>query len=402
MGDKALAQSREDIRAGGGRFSGKDSGLGRKRFSLEALTAGGPELVQLREVPQEEAYHGEGNVYRHTEMVCEALTGFSEWDLLPCGEQELLFLAAAYHDIGKKSCTRQEDGKIVSPRHALVGEKVFRGLAYREAERFGLTFAGREQVAKAIRYHGLPVWFVEKQRPEAELLKAAESIPLRLLHLLSKADALGRIADDREELADRVEWFGEYAKELGVWEKPHHFFNTYTKERFFNSDALYRDAQLYDDRTFDVILMSGFPLSGKDSWIEENGGGLPVISLDRIREEMGISPAKGSGRVALAAMEQARSFLRKKQSFIWNATNIIRETRRKLTALCGGYGARVHIFYLEAPYGELLERNRTRRRHIPENVLEEMIGKLEVPAPWEAEEVRYIIDWKSSRRQSFR
>ena len=73
-----------------------------------------------------------------------------------------------------------------------------------------------------------------------------------------------------------------------------------------------------------------------------------------------------------------------------SATNIIRETRRKLTALCAGYGARVHILYLEVPYRELLERNSIRQRHIPESVLEEMIDKLEVPAPWEAEEVRYL------------
>lgn len=357
-----------------------------QEFRLERY----PELCQLKGVLQEEAFHGEGDVYRHTEMVCQVLTEFPEWSVLSAGEREVLFSAAAYHDIGKKSCTRQEEGKILSPRHALVGEKIFRALVYRENRQFGLDFAQREQAAKLIRFHGLPLWFAEKQRPEAELLKAAESIPLRWLYLLAKADVLGRIADDREALAEQVEWFGEFARELGVWEKPHIFYNSYTKERFFSTEDLGKDAQLYDDRTFDIYLMSGLPLSGKDSWIAEKGGGLPVISLDRLREEMGVSPAKGSGRVALAALEQARGFLRKKQPFIWNATNIIRETRRKLTSLCAGYGARVHILYLEVPYRELLKRNSTRQRHIPEHVLEEMIGKLEVPAPWEAEEVRYL------------
>lgn len=365
----------------GDAFAGAFSGCCLERY---------PELDRLKGVPQEETFHGEGDVYRHTEMVCRALTGFAEWNAMDAGEREILFPAAAFHDIGKKNCTKKEEGKILSPRHALAGEKVFRALAYREKERFGLSFAEREQAAKLIRYHGLPLWFAEKLRPEAELLKAAESISLRQLHLLAKADVLGRIADDREALADRVDWFGEYARELGVWEKPYPFYNSYTKQVFFHTENLGQGAQLYDDRTFDVYLMSGLPLSGKDSWIAEKGGGLSVVSLDRLREEMGISPAKGSGRVAMAALEQAKGFLRRKQPFIWNATNIIRETRRKLTALCAGYGARVHILYLEVPYRELLERNSIRQRHIPESVLEEMIEKLEVPAPWEAEEVRYL------------
>jgi predicted kinase len=40
--------------------------------------------------------------------------------------------------------------------------------------------------------------------------------------------------------------------------------------------------------------------------------------------------------------------------------------------------------YLEAPYQELLDRNQKRERYIPEPVLEEMIRKLEPPAPWES------------------
>ena len=55
--------------------------------------------------------------------------------------------------------------------------------------------------------------------------------------------------------------------------------------------------------------------------------------------------------------------------------------------LFAGYGARVHILYLEVPYQELLRRNRIRARHIPETVLDDMIRKLEVPAPWEAYQV---------------
>lgn len=360
-------------------------------FSLEWLACHSPGLSALKEIPQNPEYHGEGDVYRHTEMVCGKLLELHQWQELEKEEQEILFLAAAFHDIGKASCTKLEDGEWVSRKHTIVGEKVFRRMVYREAEQFGLTFCQRETVAKLIRYHGLPVWFWTKSRPEFDLLKAAESIPLRLLYLLSKADVQGRVVKDPGEMGENVELFAEYAKECGVWEKPFAFANDFTRYQYFHKEDLWHRAQLYDDTEFDVILMSGIPLAGKDTWIEKNGMGMPVISLDEIREELGVSPGKGSGRVVQEATERARNYLRRKEPFIWNATNIIQETRQKLVELFAGYGARVHIQYLEAPYQELLARNRKRARYIPEPVLEDMVRKLEIPAPWEAYGVEYHI-----------
>lgn len=359
-----------------------------ENFSFYRLFEYYPGLSILKNVPQNPEYHEEGDVYRHTEMVCEKLVTSPEWSGLKNEEQELLFLAAAFHDIGKAYCTKQEDGKWISPKHTIIGEKEFRKIAYREAAQFGLTFRQRETVAKLIRYHGMPVWFWTKKRAEFDLLKAAESIPLRLLYLLSKADVQGRKTKEPEKMAEHVELFADYAKESGVWEKPYAFANPYTKYQYFHKEELWQKAELFDDTEFDVILMSGLPLAGKDSWILKNGMGMPVISLDGIREQLGIPPTKGSGRVVQTAIEQAKTLLRRKKAFIWNATNIIQDTRQKLVSLFAGYGARVHILYLEVPYQELLARNRKRTRYIPENVLEEMIRKLEIPAPWEAYEVK--------------
>ncbi|MDE7416853.1 MAG: HDIG domain-containing protein [Lachnospiraceae bacterium] len=281
-------------------------------FSFHQLSVRYPELYLLKNIPQDPEYHGEGDVYNHTEMVCEKLLALPEWKGLEKGEQELLFLAAAFHDIGKISCTKQEDGKWISPKHTIIGEKVFRRMVYRNAELFGLTFHQREMTAKLIRYHGLPVWFWTKERTEFDLLKAAESIPLRLLYLLSKADIQGRIAKEPGQLEEQVELFADYAKELGIWKKPYAFANPYTKYQYFHKEDLWHDAALYDDTEFDVILMSGLPLVGKDSWINRHGMGMPVISLDRIRGQLGVPPTKNSGRVFQTAMEQARTLLRQK------------------------------------------------------------------------------------------
>lgn len=356
-------------------------------FSLRELLPCCPELLSLRDVPQNPKHHGEGDVFRHTEMVCEELKKLPPWLALPEEERALLFLAAAFHDIGKPACTRLEDGNWVSPRHTIVGEKIFRRLAYQEAGRFGLSFAQRELVAKLIRFHGLPVWFWTREKPDWELCKAAESIPLQFLYLLSLADTLGRQETPPDQLSDQVRLFGEYVRELGVWAHPYPFGNPYTRFRFYQKKELWQGACLYDDTSFDVIMMAGLPLSGKDTWIAQKSGewsDRPVVSLDDLREKMGISPSRPSGQVVREALELARGYLRKGQPFIWNATNLLLETRQKLVRLFADYGARVHILYLEVPYLELLRRNRVRSRHIPESVLDDMIRKLEVPEPWEA------------------
>ncbi len=185
-----------------------------------------------------------------------------------------------------------------------------------------------------------------------------------------------------------MELFADYAKELGIWEKPYAFADPYTKYQYFHRENLWHKAALYDDTEFDVIVMSGLPLAGKDSWIECHAKGMPVVSLDEIRRQHRIPPAKDTGKIVQIALAQAKTFLRQRKPFIWNATNIIQETRQRLVSLFAGYGARVHIVYLEAPYQELLDRNRKRARYIPEPVLEDMIRKLELPAPWEGFSVK--------------
>ena len=135
-------------------------------FSLEKLTETYPELDMLKNVPQNPQYHSEGDVYCHTRLVCRKVTELEEWQELTEKEQELLFLAAAFHDVGKPGCTRLEDGRWTSPRHTIAGEKVFRAMAYRQQRRFGLTWEERETTAGLIRYHGLPAWFLKKSRPD--------------------------------------------------------------------------------------------------------------------------------------------------------------------------------------------------------------------------------------------
>lgn len=56
---------------------------------------------ELRATPQPDKWHGEGDVYTHTNMVCDALRSMPDYQKLPETQQDLLLAAAQLHDIGK-------------------------------------------------------------------------------------------------------------------------------------------------------------------------------------------------------------------------------------------------------------------------------------------------------------
>jgi predicted kinase len=89
------------------------------------------------------------------------------------------------------------------------------------------------------------------------------------------------------------------------------------------------------------------------------------------------------------AKELARIYLRKQTGFIWNATNTTRQMRQQLVDLFTTYKARVKIVYVEVPYTHLHRQNKSREAAVPGAVLDRLIGKLEVPALWEAHKVEY-------------
>ena len=99
-------------------------------------------------------------------------------------------------------------------------------------------------------------------------------------------------------------------------------------------------------------MLSGLPGVGKDTWIAGNYPHLPVISLDDIRQEMDYAPTKNQAAVAEEAHRRAKELLRKKQSFIWNATDLSFVMRQKQLSLFTSYNASVKIVYLETGWQE--------------------------------------------------
>jgi len=352
---------------------------------------------QLRQTPQQAKWHEEGDVDVHTRMVCDALRSLPEFAELTPKKQEILSAAALLHDIGKIPTTRDIAGNIESPRHAPIGSRMARERMWRE-RLCGAPdlIAERETICQLIRYHSFPPNAIDARDALLRLHRIASvsgqlpDFSLRRLCLLAKADMLGRICDDREQVIYQVDLCEEMAAEEGCLDGCYPFPSKHTMHAYLSGQGVWKDQELFDDSWGPVYLMSGLPGTGKDTWIRRNLPDIPMISLDEIRKERKVSPTGNQGLVANIAKERAREYLRRHEPFVWNATNITQAMRLQLVSLFESYKASVRIIYLETDRDTLLARNSSREEAVPQAAIETMLLKLELPEPFEATRVEWI------------
>jgi len=356
------------------------------------LLAQYPWLHSMADTPQTPHYHAEGDVLTHTRMVAAALVALPAWQALVPVTRSALFAAALLHDIAKPICTTiDSQGRISSPRHARKGEQFARTRLWRDAQQYAdIPFPYREQVAKLVRHHGLPLWFLDKPDPARAVAAASQVVRLDHVALLAEADVRGRICADQRELLDRIDLFRQYCAELDCLTQPRAFASAHSRFVYFRNPDATLHYEAYDDTRFEVIVLCGLPAAGKDAWVCRHAAQLPIIALDAIRAELEIAPTEHSGRVVLAAKRRARALLQHGQPFVWNATNITRLLRCKLIDFFAAYGARVRLVYIDAPLDLLLRRNQARPDPVPERVIARMLEKFELPDPTEAHHVDYV------------
>jgi predicted kinase len=348
--------------------------------------------AELAATPQDAGYHAEGDVWIHTRMVVDALVTDDDWRALAPDARAIAFAAALLHDVGKPSTTRTEpDGRISSRGHSRRGDHLVRTWLWRA----GAPFAEREQICRLVRCHQVP--FFEFSAPDAAHRVERRALAMRndLLTLVALADARGRrcaIPGDRDRLIEQCELYRELCRDRDVLAAPRSYASAHTRMVWIESEGR-RPADLlaHDDTTGTVVILSGLPACGKDTWLARHQPGLPVVSLDAIREAQDIDGADDQGPVIAAARDQARGHLRAGRSFAWNATNVSERLRAQLIAFMRAYRARVHLVYCEVPADEQARRNRARRDPVPAAAIAKMIERWTVPWPDLAHEVTYAV-----------
>jgi len=339
--------------------------------------------TDMRQCLQEPEFHAEGDVWTHTRMVMDALTALPEYQALDSEDRNLLLHAALLHDVAKPVCTVVENGRISSPRHAKIGEKIAREILW------DFDFSFRENVCALVRLHGLPIWGLEKTDPVRAAILAGWRVRNELTYILAKADVLGRICDTQSELMYRLELYRELCLENDCFYTEREWHNAHSRFRYFWSDETY-PTEIFDDTTHEIVMLCGIAGSGKDTAYQKYYAHLPVVSLDQIRQELKIKPddKNGQGKVAQLAYERAREFCRRKQSFVWNSTNLTAEMRSRLIGTLRVYDPRFTIVYVEVSQNDVFQR---RKADIKVSVLERMVRQLEIPLAGEAHEIRFIV-----------
>lgn len=368
------------------------------RWDAITATGYGTFAGQMAKTQQNPVWHGEGDVWSHTRMVCEQLVRLPSYQSEPTEHQRMLFLAALLHDIGKIPCTVLEDGSWTSPHHATTGARMARRYLWLDCGLCGTAEAQqlRETICHLVRYHMIPSRVLEGNDPELRLSKMASNgllwpaFTLHHLCMLATADTLGRIADDTAQGVDKVELCAMAAEEAGCLYTPRSFATDHTARAYLAGRRVWPEQELFDDTWGQVILLCGLPGTGKDTWIAQNYPHLPMVSLDQLRMEMHIAPTDSQGPVVQAGKERCRELLRAHRPFVYNATNLTFSTRAGFVDLFESYGASVRIVYLETPWEEQLRRNQSRTAVVPEAAIGRMLDKLSPPEGYEARHVEYV------------
>ena len=359
-----------------------------------ACLAAFPQLELARTTPQHPVYHAEGDVWTHTMMVVESLLAMPAYAGLSREQQEIVFLAALLHDVAKCSTTVIDPvtGAIGQPGHSRKGALDARIALWD----YAVPFAVREAVCRLIHVHQVPFFALEVSRrgvtPEFTVRELSWQVDIALLAMLAEADIRGRICPDPQRVLDAIELFRELAREDGCYGQRRAFADDHTRVKYFRGADVHPDYALYQEPGSRVIVMSGLPASGKNTWVEQHHPRLPVVSFDDARQALGLRHSKNEGQVGDYAEERARELLRRHEPFVWNATHLSKLMREKTLNLLYQYHAQVELVYLEQPRRELLRRNGQRDTSLSNKKLQAMLWNWEIVLPQEAHAVRYEVD----------
>ncbi len=356
---------------------------------LEAV----PALARLAKTPQDPVYHAEGDVWTHTVMVMDALVQSADYATATDEQRFVLFVSALLHDIAKPDTTVIDpvSGRIGQPGHSRRGSVDARLLLWRA----GVPFHLREQVCRIIAVHQLPFFALggnrSGQRPEFILHKLSWELPVWMLCAVAEADMRGRTYVGKADVLADIELFRELAAEEGCLHGPRGFADDHTRMQYFRGANVQPDYAVHEPPGSAVTVLSGLPASGKNTWVAQHCPDLPVVSFDDARTELGLKHGENEGAATQFALEKARSFLRRHEPFVWNATHLSAQMRKKTLDLLFAYHAKVRLVYLEQPEREIYRRNGRRDTSLRNADIERMLFKWEVPLPTEAHAVAYHV-----------
>jgi len=181
------------------------------------LAAVAPELLPLRDTPQDPQWHPEGDVWTHTLLAVDQAVPLLEG--LDRPRALAVMLGTLCHDLGKPSTTRLERGRIRSLGHEEAGLPPTLSLLERWNVHTLLGYDVRAQVLGLVGNHLKPgQLYDDRERvSDGAVRRLARRCEPALLYRVARADCLGRTGDFPPVA---MEWFLERVRALDVAERP--------------------------------------------------------------------------------------------------------------------------------------------------------------------------------------
>lgn len=351
-----------------------------------------PHSKAMKACPQDTLYHAEGDVWTHTSMVVGKLLEAPRFSKLEGIRRDALLLAAWLHDIAKPATTIREwddnehRERVRQPNHAPIGA----GMAWRSLIDAGASPSLAGAVHSLVFWHQRPFhMFEQKNMLRRAIAFSCEQFWGDLLDL-ARADTSGRIAPNIADSLDTLMLLEDWLDEEGLLDRQWAFASEEARVGFLRKPDRSPWFAPPAARGSRVIILSGLPGAGKDTYADATFAALPIVSLDRWRENLGVAPEDNQGKVVQKAFDEARSFLRTGEDFVWNATSVTRRVRQKIVGLCLDYDARVEIHCITVPLRVALERNASRERPVPEGVVRRLADAREPPGLDEAHSIVHV------------
>ena len=336
-----------------------------------------PWVAEMTACRQDAQWHAEGDVWTHTRMVVGELERLPDWAALDRASRLKLLFTALFHDAGKPATTVTDPatGRTHSPKHALVGVEIAR----RALREIGCPLMVREEIATLVRFHGRPPYLLEKADTAHEVISLSWLVNHRLLYLFALADTRGRTSQEMTRPEENLHLWKLVAEENGCFDRPYPFANDHARFLFYRGALSSLHYTPREEHSCTVTMVAGLPGSGKDTWLARERPRLPVVSLDDLRAQHDVEPTDDQGEIAQLARESCREHLRAGRDFAFNASNILRQTRKRWIDLFADYKARIELVYLEPPLATIFARNDRRAKRVPTKVMHRLLEKLDPP-----------------------
>lgn len=362
------------------------------------------EFKDMETCPHSFKWHKEGSPMNHTRLVVANMVDMVErgsffehsTGAVSIKKKKILLLAALFHDIGKPKTTIEKNGDYSAPFHGEAGVSITRTLLYDEdiEVREGVCF----MVLKHMMMHNLRD-FKNYNKIERAMMDFNQCfhdnswVNWNMMCTLGLCDEMGSVRFD-------TSFVKKYENQEYMVNYPERTLNItqvtpLTKDRM--NGLMGWDNPAHKEE-ITVYVMIGNAGSGKSTYIEKNLSGIPVISRDIMRAELGyckpgekrILDKEKENNVSDALKRKMVEYAEAGKDFVIDDMNLKLAYRTEYhDLLCHRRKIKWVYIYVEAP--SLAENIRRRYdefgRTAAASIITPMVGRLEFPYEWEYDEL---------------